>query len=136
VMNVMLDVDKDMAGGVYTARMNVVKLVEANDAAGSRAFGMMHAPTSSAAWTSYSTITIKTQKQGDVNGDNTIDVADIATVIDVMAGGSEIANPLQQAADVNGDGTVDVADIAAIIDTMAANARRQRERDIIQIGFR
>ena len=58
-----------------------------------------------------------------MNGDNTIDVADIATVIDVMAGGSGIANPLQQAADVNHDGTVDVADIAAIIDTMAANAR-------------
>ena len=123
VMNVTLNVDKDMASGVYTARMNVVKLVEANDAAGSRAFGMMHAPTSSAAWTSYSTITIKTQKQGDVNGDNTIDVADIATVIDVMAGSADVSSA---SADVNGDGTVDVADIAAIIDTMAANARRQR----------
>ncbi|MBR3479899.1 MAG: dockerin type I repeat-containing protein [Prevotella sp.] len=92
---------------------------------------MMHAPASSAAWTSYSTITIKTQKQGDVNGDNTIDVADIATVIDVMAGSADVSSA---SADVNGDGTVDVADIAAIIDTMAANARRQR--DIIQIGFR
>ena len=122
VMNVTLEVDKDMAGGVYTARMNVVKLVEANDAAGSRAFGMMHAPTSSAAWTSYSTITIKTQKQGDVNGDNTIDVADIATVISVMAGSADVSSA---SADVNGDGTVDVADIAAIIDTMAANARRR-----------
>ncbi|MBR2238764.1 MAG: leucine-rich repeat protein [Prevotella sp.] len=153
VMNVTLEVDKDMAGGVYTARMNVVKFVEANDAAaGSRTFmdnpfnplstdnsfnssnslfGVMHAPASSAAWTSYSTITIKTQKQGDVNGDNTIDVADIATVIDVMAGSADVSSA---SADVNGDGTVDVADIAAIIDTMAANARRQR--DIIQIGFR
>ena len=124
VMNVMLEVDKDMAGGVYTARMNVVKLVEANDAAGSRIFGMMHAPTSSAAWTSYSTITIKTQKQGDVNGDNTIDVADIATVISVMAGNATLGG-VAHYADVNGDGTVDVADIAAIIDTMAANSRRK-----------
>ena len=56
---------------------------------------------------------------GDVNGDGTVDVADIATVITVMAGASGIANPLQQAADVNGDGTVDVADIATIIDIMA-----------------
>ena len=69
----------------------------------------------------------KLEKPGDVNGDFTIDVADIASVIDVMAGGSGIANPLQQAADVNGDGVVDVADIATIIDEMAANARRQRE---------
>ena len=58
-------------------------------------------------------------KAGDVNGDRTVDVADIATVITVMANGSGIANPLQQDADVNGDGTVDVADIATIITIMA-----------------
>ena len=53
---------------------------------------------------------------GDVNGDNTVDVADIANIIDIMAKGTN--NPQ---ADVNGDGTVDVADIAAIIDIMAKN---------------
>ena len=58
---------------------------------------------------------------GDVNGDGSVDVADIAAVIDVMAG-----TPLPSggagdgSADVNSDGTVDVADIAAIIDIMAA----------------
>ena len=62
------------------------------------------------------------EKPGDVNGDFTIDVADIASVIDVMAKGNN-----DKAADVNGDGVVDVADIATIIDEMAANARRQRE---------
>ena len=56
---------------------------------------------------------------GDVNADFCVDVADIASVIDVMATGSGIANPLQQAADVNRDGTVDVADISAVIDIMA-----------------
>ena len=60
-------------------------------------------------------------EEGDVNGDNTIDVADIATVIDIMAGSADVSSA---SADVNGDGTVDVADIAAIIDVMAANARR------------
>lgn len=54
---------------------------------------------------------------GDVNGDTSIDVADIATVITVMAGTSS-AN-LRTAADVNGDGTVDVADIATILTIMA-----------------
>ena len=67
------------------------------------------------------------QMKGDVNGDNVVDVADIASVISVMADGSGIANPLRQAADVNGDGTVDVADIATVIDIMAEKARRQRE---------
>jgi hypothetical protein len=54
---------------------------------------------------------------GDVNGDNTIDVADIATIISVMAGSA--SGSLADIADVNGDGTVDVADIATIISIMA-----------------
>ena len=54
---------------------------------------------------------------GDANGDGTVDVADIATVISVMANGSAGGSPAS--ADVNGDGTVDVADIATIISIMA-----------------
>ena len=54
---------------------------------------------------------------GDVNGDSTVDVADIATVISVMAG--TMGNGSATSADVNGDGTVDVADIATIISIMA-----------------
>ncbi len=121
VMNVTLNVDKDMASGVYTARMNVVKLVEATDAASrsGQRFQALQSP-SAASWTSYSSITIKTQKLGDVNGDSVVDVADIATVISVMAGSADVSSA---SADVNGDGVVDVADIATIISIMAANAR-------------
>ena len=55
---------------------------------------------------------------GDVNGDGTVDVADIATVISVMANVG--ADPVSaRNADVNGDGTIDVADIATIISIMA-----------------
>ena len=61
---------------------------------------------------------------GDVNGDGKVDVADIATVIDVMAGKGDAAT--KKAADVNGDGKVDVADIATVISEMAAQARRQQ----------
>ena len=57
--------------------------------------------------------------EGDVNGDGTVDVADIASIISDMAGTEKYEN-----ADVNGDGTVDVADIAAVISIMAENARR------------
>lgn len=53
-------------------------------------------------------------KKGDVNGDGAVNVADIATIIDVMAGTT--SNPR---ADVNGDGSVNVADIATVIDIMA-----------------
>ncbi len=56
------------------------------------------------------------EKMGDVNGDGAVDVADIATIIDVMAGK---ALQYKGKADVNGDHTVDVADIATVIDIMA-----------------
>ena len=54
--------------------------------------------------------------KGDVNGDNTIDVADIATIIDVMARSADASSAL---VDVNEDGIVDVADIATVISIMA-----------------
>ena len=66
----------------------------------------------------------KDELQGDVNGDMTIDVADIGSVIDVMAGSAGVS-PAE--ADVNGDGVVDVADIGTIIDQMAAQARKQEK---------
>ena len=59
--------------------------------------------------------------KGDVNADGTIDVADISSVITVMAGTDVGAEPVSAriSADVNGDGTVDVADISNIISLMA-----------------
>ena len=57
---------------------------------------------------------------GDVNGDGSVDIADIATVITVMAEGTQQPSEGGGAnADVNGDGAVDVADIAEIISIMA-----------------
>ena len=64
------------------------------------------------------------RKKGDVNGDGVVDVADIASIISVMAGNTEIA---KKDADVNFDGVVDVADIATVINIMASNARRLKE---------
>ena len=73
--------------------------------------------------------------KGDVNGDGTVDVADVSAIIDVMAGAtipdaSAATSPDASAAtipdasasgpaDVNGDGTVDVADISTVITIMA-----------------
>ncbi|MBR3479897.1 MAG: dockerin type I repeat-containing protein [Prevotella sp.] len=121
-MNITLYVVEDMAAGVYTARLNVVGIEE--ETAGSRA--QTQGTTTQQSWTSYPTITIKANKAGDVNGDFTIDVADIATVISVMAGDATLGG-VANYADVNGDGVVDVADIATIIEEMAARARAARE---------
>ena len=79
-------------------------------------------------WKNFTTIIetdFNNSPKGDVNGDNSVDVADIATVISVMASGSAGDSPAS--ADVNGDGVVDVADIATIISEMAAQARIQEE---------
>ena len=59
----------------------------------------------------------QTLLKGDTNGDGKVDVADIATVISIMA--SSVGSGFPAAADVNADGTVDVADIATIISIMA-----------------
>ena len=60
-------------------------------------------------------------QRGDVNDDGHVDVADIATIIQVMGRGT-----YDSRADVNGDKVVDVADIATVISIMATNARRQQ----------
>ena len=52
--------------------------------------------------------------KGDVNGDGTVDVADISAIISVMAGTAQYG-----ASDVNGDNTTDVADISNVISIMA-----------------
>ena len=57
---------------------------------------------------------IPVPKKGDVNGDGVVDVADISSIISVMAAGTNDAN-----ADVNGDNIVDVADISSVITVMA-----------------
>ena len=61
----------------------------------------------------------------DVNADGNVDVADIASVIDVMSG-AEKDPTIVSNADVNHDGQVDVADIASVITRMAELARRLR----------
>ena len=52
--------------------------------------------------------------EGDLNGDDTIDIADAVAVLNLMAEGSN-----DPAADLNGDGVVDIADFVGILNLMA-----------------
>lgn len=67
---------------------------------------------------SHSTYTVsynnEQQLKGDVNGDHVVDVADISSVITLMAAGQYTPD-----GDVNNDGEIDVADISSIITIMA-----------------
>ena len=62
-------------------------------------------------------------REGDVNMDGVVDVADISTTLTYMAGSETIT--LQQA-DVNKDGEIDVADISAILTIMASKSRQMK----------
>ena len=70
------------------------------------------------------TVTPAPEIKGDVNGDGVVDVADISSIISVMAG--QGGNITEKSADVNGDGTVDVADISSVITRMAELARMHK----------
>ena len=56
-------------------------------------------------------------KDGDINGDNAVDIADVNAAIDIMLG-KATASSFKGKADVTGDGQVDIADVNAIIDIM------------------
>ena len=56
----------------------------------------------------------ETPMKGDANGDNKIDVTDIAVTAAHIKGIKALTDGQQKAADVNGDGNVDVTDIAMI----------------------
>ena len=85
-------------------------------------------------WTlvSSSVFTVSDGLKGDVNLDGKVDVADIATIITVMASATVPDASPSGTADVNGDGVVDVADIATVISIMAANARLAGDTDAVE----
>ncbi len=67
-------------------------------------------------------------REGDVNRDGMVDVADISTILSVMAG-SGLPEGQTSPADVNNDKTVDVADISSVLSIMAGSARTMMNED-------
>ncbi len=52
-------------------------------------------------------------QRGDVNGDGSVNIADVTALIDLLLGSGTISNP---AADCNQDGSVNIADVTTLID--------------------
>ena len=63
------------------------------------------------------------QTVGDANGDGTVDIADVNTVIDMMLGKAASS----AAGDANGDGMVDIADVNTVIDVMLGKASSNQQ---------
>ena len=62
--------------------------------------------------------TAKTSQRGDVNGDGSVNISDVTTLIDLLLGGGSISNP---AADCNQDSSVNISDVTALIDYLLSN---------------
>lgn len=58
---------------------------------------------------------ISVKLRGDVNNDGVVNIADVAAVLNIMAGNSSVDG------DVNGDNVVNIADVAAVLNIMAGN---------------
>ena len=54
-------------------------------------------------------------KWGDANGDGNVDIADVVTVLNAMASGSQDSR-----FDINGDTRVDIADVVSVLNLMAS----------------
>ena len=57
--------------------------------------------------------------RGDVNGDGSVNISDVTTLIDLLLGGSTISTP---AADCNQDGSVNISDVTALIDYLLSGS--------------
>lgn len=65
-------------------------------------------------WTGSTWAIIDVSMPGDVDGNGTVNIADVTTLIDILlSGGTAPAN-----ADVDGDGIVNIADVTALIDML------------------
>ena len=50
--------------------------------------------------------------RGDVNGDSSVNISDVTTLIDLLLGGTTISNP---AADCNQDSSINISDVTALV---------------------
>ena len=57
--------------------------------------------------------------RGDVNGDGSVNISDVTTLIDLLLGGGSISNP---AADCNQDSSVNISDVTSLIDYLLSGS--------------
>ncbi|MBP5338505.1 MAG: hypothetical protein J6Z14_04260 [Prevotella sp.] len=115
IPNCMTGAEKYFAKGLYDSSVSA----KLNKAGSNLRIGIKCTSAPTSYWTMFDHFRLhffgKSPKKGDVNGDCVVDVADIATLISIMAG----LTPSSDVADVNSDGDVDVADIATVIGIMS-----------------
>ena len=99
-VSIIVSVDENVALGTLTGYFRNIKLSDTNGEGNT--YAEMSFP-------------VTALKLGDVNGDNTVDIADAVCIASYIAGK---ATPTfyEIVADTNGDGIIDIADAVHIID--------------------
>ena len=112
VLTVRLKVDKGVAVGEYPIHLRDV---------------VMTTPTMSNYNVSavVSKLTIEDYKKGDVNGDKTVNVVDVAGVVNLILG-NNITGLNKKAADINGDNIVNVVDVAGVVNIILGQSANSR----------
>jgi len=115
IMNINIKIGDLMTSGVFTAKLQIVKLVETEVSSENT----NRAAASTGNDTSFGTITVKGSTSavtlGDVNQDGNIDGADVASLIAHILKNTP-SDFCAEAADMNSDGEIDGADVATLID--------------------
>ncbi|MBR5674064.1 MAG: hypothetical protein IKW97_06650 [Muribaculaceae bacterium] len=68
-------------------------------------------------WSNWEWVDITFSIRGDVNGDGSVNISDVTTLIDLLLGNGSTS----EAADVNGDGSVNISDVTALIDLLLSS---------------
>ena len=112
VLTVRLKVDKGVAVGEYPIYLRDV---------------VMTTPTMSNYNVSavVSKLTVEDYKKGDVNGDKTVNVVDVAGVVNLILG-NNITGLNKKAADINGDNIVNVVDVAGVVNIILGQPANSR----------
>lgn len=105
VMNVKLNIDKDMPLGDYLIQIKNVQLTEKNGADLTSIYAIDRPLT----------LTVRSVAKGDVNADGIVNVTDAIGIISYIL--EETPTWFTESvADVNGDGLINVTDVIAVID--------------------
>ena len=62
-------------------------------------------------------VQVRVVLKGDLNGDNAVSIADVAVLLDILAGADVQENDIS--ADLNGDGAVSIGDVTELLDLLS-----------------
>lgn len=117
LINLMLEVSKDLEVGDYTISVKNIELTLTDSSP------VIPADISA-------TLTAKKIKAGDANGDGKVSISDVVAIVNHIIGKTP-ANFVAAAADVNGDGNINVFDVTKAVNMVLGIYEEAKMRDAV-----